>query len=395
MDSEGNHHQRDAVSSPSLTDEAIAKALTSLSLHAPPQLPTLPLDLISEILTRLPVKLLLQLRSVCKSWNCLISDSKFAMKHLRLSNTHLVHTSINSYSSSSSKYVLKSYPLDSVFADVTTNPIAQLEFPSDISVYHVGSFNGILCLATDYGCYMIVRLWNPSIRKFKELPSLEKQQNHLRQDLIYGFGYDVITNAYNVVVGLRVRDMSGHFVDNHEVKVHTLGTNSWKTIQNIPFGCVPLQLLGKFVSGTINWLVYNEYDKEIQIVSLDLGNESYKQVLLPNEVDVSTLRHHLGVMKDCLCLVFGHDVWIMKEHGNKDSWTKLYSVSYMRDHPSSYATIEVLHVFEDGRVLLDSISTEEWTKKLVFYNSRNGTTKFSEPKIIHDVCIESLISPCS
>ncbi|KEH32860.1 putative F-box domain-containing protein [Medicago truncatula] len=383
--------QRDAVSSPSLTDETLAKALTSsLSLHAPPQLPTLPLDLISEILTRLPVKLLLQLRSVCKSWNSLISDSKFAMKHLRLSNTHLVHTSINS-----SNYVLKSYPLDSVFDDVTTNPIVQVEFPSDVSVYHVGSFNGILCLLSDFGDYMILRLWNPSIRKFKELPSLQKQQNHFRQDLIYGFGYDVITNAYNVVVGLRVRDTSAKFVDNHEVKVHTLGTNSWKTIQKFPFGCVPLQLLGKFVSGTINWLVYNEYHKEIQIVSLDLGNESYKEVLLPKEVDVSTLRWHLGVLRDCLCLVFGHDVWIMKEHGNKDSWTKLYSVSYMRDHLSSYATIEVLHIFEDGRVLLDSISTEECTKKLVFYNSRNGTTKFSEPKIMHDVCVESLISPCS
>jgi len=243
---------------------------------------------------------------------------------------------------------------------------------------------------------MILRLWNPSIRKFKELPSLQKQQNHLRQDFIYGFGYDVITNAYNLVVGLRLRDdKSRNFVDNHEVKVHTLGTNSWKTIQKFPFGCVPLQVLGKFVSGTINWLVYDEYDKEIQIVSLDLGKESYKEVLLPKEVHASTLHFYLGVLRDCLCLVFGHDVWIMKEHGNKDSWTNLYSVSYVRDHPSSYVTIEVLHIFEDGHVLLDSISTEECTKKLVFYNSINGTTKFSEPKIIHDVCVESLISPCS
>ncbi|KEH32862.1 putative F-box domain-containing protein [Medicago truncatula] len=387
MDSEGNH-QGDTVSSPSLTDETLAKTLTSsCSLHAPPQLPTLTLDLISEILTTLPVKHLLQLKSVSKSWNYLISDPKFAIKHLRLSNTYLVHPN------RSSNNVLQSYLLDSIFTDgVTTNSIAQLELPSN-QFSCVGSFNGVLLLVSEHGGFLNLLLWNPSIRKFKELPSLEKKQNVLRHELIYGFGYDVTANAYKVVVGLHVRDT------NHEVKVHTLGTNSWKTIPKFPFGCVPLQFLGKSVSGTINWLVAREYDNKFQdcIVSLDLGNESCKEVLLPKEVDASTLRlrWYLGVLRDCLCLVFGHDVWIMKEHGNNDSWAKLYSVSFMRDFPSSFATIEVLHIFEDGRLLLDCIYEGERTRKLVFHNSRNGTFKFSESKIMRDVCVESLISPCS
>ncbi|MCH81608.1 F-box/kelch-repeat protein [Trifolium medium] len=55
-----------------------------VTLMSPP-LPTLPEDVIPQILCRLPVKLLIQLRCVCKSWNALISDSEFLKKHRRMS----------------------------------------------------------------------------------------------------------------------------------------------------------------------------------------------------------------------------------------------------------------------------------------------------------------------
>ncbi|MCI27031.1 F-box/kelch-repeat protein, partial [Trifolium medium] len=51
-------------------------------VSSPSPLPTLPFDLIGEILCRLPVKLLLQFQCVCKFWKSLISDPSFAKKHL-------------------------------------------------------------------------------------------------------------------------------------------------------------------------------------------------------------------------------------------------------------------------------------------------------------------------
>ncbi|RHN40756.1 putative F-box domain-containing protein [Medicago truncatula] len=76
-----------AVYSQSLNEkQQLTETLTS------PSLPTLPFDLIPEILSRLPVKFLLQFRCVCKSLNSLISDHKFANKHIRVSTTTLVHT---------------------------------------------------------------------------------------------------------------------------------------------------------------------------------------------------------------------------------------------------------------------------------------------------------------
>ncbi|KAK7245809.1 hypothetical protein RIF29_40660 [Crotalaria pallida] len=58
----------------------------SNSPHA--ALPTLPIELIIEILARLPMKFLMQFKCVCKSWETLISrDPKFAKKHLSTMNT--------------------------------------------------------------------------------------------------------------------------------------------------------------------------------------------------------------------------------------------------------------------------------------------------------------------
>ncbi|RHN72303.1 hypothetical protein MtrunA17_Chr2g0286211 [Medicago truncatula] len=58
----------------------------------------------------------------------------------------------------------------------------------------------------------------------------------------------------------------------------------------------------------------------------------------------------------------------MKEYGNKDSWTKLFSVSNMGG-VNSYPHSKALYVYEDNQVLL------ELKSKLVVYNSTDGTFK--------------------
>jgi hypothetical protein len=124
-----------------------------------PQLPTLPFDFMPEILCRLPVKLLLQLRCVCKSWNYLISGPNFAKKNLHLSTTRRLH--FLSYTRDSHKYILKFYPLKSVLTNITTD-FTQFEYSPSIvcentSAYLFGycNCNGTLCI-TDCS-------WNPYI----------------------------------------------------------------------------------------------------------------------------------------------------------------------------------------------------------------------------------------
>ncbi|AES68586.1 F-box protein interaction domain protein [Medicago truncatula] len=324
-------------------------SLSSDDLFRMPPLPTLPFDLIVEILGRLPVKLLLQLRCLCKSWNYLISHSKFAKKHLSLSTTH--HLYKVSYSYTLSKCVLTCHPLDYVSTNVTTM-VTQYTGPFNYYVedyYIVGSCNGIICIA-GYNKPSVI-LWNPSIRKFKEL-----------------------------------------------------------SIQEFPFGGVPVEQSGHFVSGKINWLASKHWLRESPcfIVSLDLGNESYQEILQPEYEEVNEDNYlTLGVLSDCLSIISGHVVWIMKEYGNKESWTKLFTVSYMPDPSKYYIFTKALCIFDNHRqVLLESTRDwgTNWDTKLIIYNSRNSTFRFtnisdqsaySPRNGSPEACIESLISPWS
>ncbi|MCI01022.1 F-box/kelch-repeat protein, partial [Trifolium medium] len=228
------------------------KTIGSLTSSSPsPSLPYLSVELIPEILSRLPVKSLLQFRCVCKSWKSLISDPKFANKHLSLSTTHTIHH-ISYFHKHPQTSVLKSYSLDS---SVLTNT-AQTQFPQTTQfplsrncfVYFDGSCNGILCFSEVGLRYVLVRLWNPSIRKFRELPSISEPHNFGHHKLMSGFGYDPICDNYKVVFVLLAFDnyTSNYFSEN-KVKVHTLGTDSWKSVSDFPFVGRSVQQSGKYM----------------------------------------------------------------------------------------------------------------------------------------------------
>jgi len=355
-------------------------------------LPTLPFEIVEDILSRLPVKFLMQLQSVCKSWKSLISDSKLAKKHLRVSTTrhHLILTFINT----SRKLSIIDYPLSSVFTDVTAT-VTHLNYPLNNRNRFgliVGSCHGILCFALDE-CFAL--LWNPSIGKFAQLPSLDNPKRE-GSYTIYGFGYDHFNDSYKVVaVNCFESDSNGSTskVYNTEVKVYTLGTDYWRRIQDFPSG-VPFDGLGTFVSGTINWLAA----KDSIIVSLDLEMETYQELMQPDygAVPVTVVSVTLGVLRDCLCILAHSDtfsdVWLMKEYGNKDSWAKLFCVPYI-GHVGSCLYTKALYLTDDDQVLL------KYQAELVVYNSRDGTFKTLEIQNINrwmvpEVYQESLISPC-
>jgi F-box interacting protein len=252
--------------------------------------------------------------------------------------------------------------------------------------------------------------WNPSIRKVKELSPLCYPDESFHST--YGFGYDIVNDNYKVVAvfSYNVPDSSGDLVDKTEVKINILGTNVWKNLPDSPFNCMLSHEPGRFVSGNIIWLASNNFHHSpCFIVSLDLRKESYQKLLLPDcgELDVSILI--LSVLKDCLCMTYGHDVWIMKEYGNNESWTKLFTVPYMRYCRKSYHLSKTIYMFEDGRVLLEVESNRvesnrDSFRKLIVYDPRIGTFKFVKFQnksfynpifsSVPEICIESLISTC-
>ncbi|XP_058784843.1 F-box protein CPR1-like [Vicia villosa] len=347
---------------------------------------SLPMDLVVEILCRLPVKFLLQFRSVCKLWNSLISGHNFAKKHLHLSATRSLNYVF--YFDYFSRFILESRPLDSVFSTMFMDVVTQIDYSlkgfdggfHNYPCNFVGSCNGILCLARlHHDCF--VRVWNPSIRKFKELPPLiqSKFNNGLAGGWIsHGFGYDHVNDNYKVVAVVKYaaprRGRQGCSISKTQVGVYTFGTDLWKSIGEFPFG-------------------------SFHLVVPRVGNQGHSYVPDYGEVDEYNL--NLGVLRDCLCVFSDYGVWLMKEYGNKESWTKLFTISYEQEDPSdSYFLANVICMFADDQVLLESSSN--CGKKMTSYDLKTGTYKFInfQNKIVNnpwkwnlEVCSESLILP--
>ncbi|XP_059288388.1 F-box/kelch-repeat protein At3g23880-like [Lycium ferocissimum] len=145
-------------------------------------MPTLPIELIVEILSRLPVKTLLKFRCVSKSWLALIRSPEFVKTHLNVSAKN------------------KDYTHHRLVLTETINLFS--------------SFN-IQYMDTD------LVLWNPSIRLFKNLPDSGPSVtgDYHFDSCIYGFGYDESNDDYKVVGVLWNRYKLWHPL---EVKIYSL-----------------------------------------------------------------------------------------------------------------------------------------------------------------------------
>ncbi|GAU19602.1 hypothetical protein TSUD_304140, partial [Trifolium subterraneum] len=263
----GGRSQRKLV----IEEELHLQALSTRTIPTP----SLLLELVEEeILPRLPVKVLLQLRCICKSWKTLISnDPRFAKKHLRMSKIlkqqqHLLIVNNFCYHD----LIFWDSPLSSVFNNVYNSTVTQtqLNLPISISkhIFEICSCDGILCFTLGgEGGRKYVVLCNPSLRKYSELPPLE---NHRKREYsnqrevppcLYSFGYDNFNDVYKVIAISCCKD-------KNKVDVYTLGTNYWRSIQDFPYSSCSMYDQGVFVGGTVNWVAYEK-----------VSNSSYGRVI--------------------------------------------------------------------------------------------------------------------
>ncbi|PHT39264.1 hypothetical protein CQW23_22837 [Capsicum baccatum] len=190
------------------------------------EFPVLPADLISEILFKLPLKSLLKFKSVSKSWLGLISsDNKYYTRHRFMLGFD------------PRKYI-KDCSVSSLLYDHVTRAI-DLDFPlnksNESSIKAVGSANGLICVVISYSDLF---LWNPSIRKFKKLPS-----PRIGFLYMYRFGYELNDDYYKVVcLTQKVYDDDSHY---NVGKIYSLKNNSWKRLDDFRIGRLSNQTEGE------------------------------------------------------------------------------------------------------------------------------------------------------
>ncbi|KAL6563134.1 hypothetical protein OROHE_005721 [Orobanche hederae] len=273
-----------------------------------------------EILSRLAVKSLLRFRCVSKSWRSLIESDRFIKNHYRKStmNTSLAHHRVifnwRRFGET------KQYSLQSMLDQERTHPYPFDEetdnktITGDASV--IGYCNGVFCLVNIFRRYF---LWNPGTKTFFKLPKIPPTDLLPCLWLKRGFGWDETTCAYKVFALSSDADLNNKRV----ARVYSSKMNSWAIVDH---GTLFVHNgVGFYARGNLHW-VTKSGDR---IECFDLKSETFGEIEMPSGGrgdGLDSLR--LGEVKGCLSMVReleggGLDVWVMKEHGVKESWQKL------------------------------------------------------------------------
>lgn len=256
-------------------------------------------------------------------------------------------------------------------------------------VYMSGSVNGLICLSDGFHGLVI---WNPSIRKFKKVVDFVPRQMRKCWSRC-GFGYDKVHDDYKVVV-----IFSSMVKANFQAMIYSLKSDSMKRLKDFKSG-VRYCGLAKFVNRKLHWITRRR--RSCGITSIDLVDEKWGKVELPCSYKEGDLT--LGVLgSDLFVLCKIHhsthfDVWVMKEYGVKESWTKLYTIRC----PEHYKLAQPLFMYNKGEILLKSESTfAVYNPKSTFviYNPNDDSITDRELTNVEDIieaklCIESLVCP--
>ncbi|CAG7877303.1 unnamed protein product [Brassica rapa] len=314
---------------------------------APPQA-RLPWELEEEILTRLPPKVLVRFRTVCKQWNSLFNDRSFIYNHLSLPRPQFI--------------LLTKYTIYSI--DITDPTMKLLERHTSRLGLCLHNANITTCdefLFFNYPrpCEKKTSLWNPWLRQVKWINLVVDKHFD-----VFGLGYDnsrpekvykmlgymrcpskVQTNSYLQRVSMEVVDnnvykMLEYFRSPPEGQINC----AFQTLRFIdtPDEDMPMSETAKSslvsLNGNLYWIACNRQTREYFIQSFDFSSEIFKPVcLLPFQESPSCDEHVLAVFKgDRFSLLMQCyltrkiEIWVTKrkiDYTEEVVWMKLMTLT--------------------------------------------------------------------
>ncbi|KAL3502787.1 hypothetical protein ACH5RR_037236 [Cinchona calisaya] len=380
----------------------------------------LPEEVWTDIFARLPVKTLLQIRSVCRLFASIISNPTFASAHINKTNHHShSQTLFLRYFTEKESHKKENYLLFTTYCcnhkyRIFDDPnCKRLDFPfkarSGCHFRIVGSCNGLICLSDDSDFeYSGVILWNPSIKRFLNLPrpwvTKRKYSSYM---FVLGFGYDEKSDDYKVVRVAYIKGRNGRDLIPPEVELYSLNSRSWRSYNagSPPYGIFGYPWSQPFVNGAVHWVGYDPCvvkgnESRGVIVAFDLRDEVFREVKLPScleqfgwDVSIMAWGNKLAVLqydysphkKYC-------SVWVMEEYGVAESWKKLYDVDlrgglwkligFMRNGEALGVTVRgKLHSFDPIRLkmknlglrsAMDGFHVESYMESLVLLGAESA-----------------------
>ncbi|KAL2459246.1 F-box/kelch-repeat protein [Forsythia ovata] len=323
------------------------------------EIPSLPQEIMEDILSRLPAKYIAQFRCVSNPWRTLLSDPQFI-------NTHLInrHTKEN---------LILISPNQSLYTITNLAVSRKLSFQPELSdtwTEVVGSCNGLVLLVNEEEDKFLV---NPTTLKQVKIRDSPLALNKRKSSWMHGFGYDVSSDDYKIVT-LSYYDPEDVNQPDTFVDVYSVKRGVWRRLEPSPYShTFPDLSPGAFVNGSIHWLATTSKSSYTSVIAaFDLVDEKFKEIPAPGCLDETVfVFNKLVTFGGRLCLIddtqdnVRFDVWIMEEYGVKNSWVK-FSVVLNSD----WERVKLLCFIGDDEVLL--YIDEE---RLVVYNLKGGTSR--------------------
>ncbi|KAK9291829.1 hypothetical protein L1049_019779 [Liquidambar formosana] len=314
-----------------------------------PYILRLPSHVIGDIFCKLPIKTLIYCRCVCKAWRLLLLDPNFAQLHFATASSCVLLRFTNPPFRGLGLYDFEDAESGDSAAIVFTKqhniPKLEIELSS--------SFNGLLCFR-DLGCIEPLYVSNPITGEYMTIPTVGK--NSMGYRFVYGFGISPNSSQCKVIRISTARP----YGEKWEAMVYALGAGAWRSIGDVPYQFFN-QPFGACLNGALHWRASSFSGASELICCFDLENEEFRLLPLPpcyHERRFCSIK--LGVLGGCLymsgfdptCSYPDVEIWVMKEYGVEESWTKEIFIKHPKEKWWEMYYLKLIKVLKNGEILL-------------------------------------------
>ncbi|XP_012840871.1 PREDICTED: putative F-box protein At3g23260 [Erythranthe guttata] len=275
----------------------------------------LPIEITEIILSKLSVKPLLRFKTVCKSWNILISDPVFVRKH---------HIRQLQSRGSENLFLVKNSEVNSQgFSLVKLEKGRKIQTLQQVFGPYLWAT--VLCFCE--GLILICdlskdnfALWNPSTRTHTIFKA-----TFYCGDAAFGICHDPITDDFKVVIA-----------KSYDYSVYSCNNKSWTMLEKkyeTKYNDYSVSYeLGVCVDGTSYWAS----ERKPQIVYYDPRDDKFKILHMPENVDYDK-SIYLVNLSGFLCLYYeGRDkntivIWTKEKGIDIHSWNKLMTIENVEE----------------------------------------------------------------
>ncbi|KAB1200506.1 putative F-box only protein 9 [Morella rubra] len=306
----------------------------------------LPEDVVTDILSRLPVNSLVRFSCVCQSWSSLLENPGFVTTHLNHSSNQGSHLLLVNE---------KRSPTACSFS-WTSNELLDVSVKKVVEIaYIVGSCKGLICISNDDSAVIII--WNPATRDYKFLPMPRLFPKYPFEPwLCQSFGFHLMDYKVVRIVSSCKTEIDGRPVPS-KVEVYSATAGCWKTINaTLPYYYME-QKCSVIVKGVPYWLaqepIYGlDHEAHLNdfVLSFDMGKEVFWQMDLPKAQGWDDMymdkgiTKKLGIYNESLAMMYFYfpyrmeevpqliEFWAMEDHGHADQcWSKVLRIGPIID----------------------------------------------------------------